>query len=85
MMFISEYGGQAGWEWIPIQVLRRICEALDTPQPLGDDYRMLAEVLGVHEYNLQQIIQFCSTKRNQSKTKEILRVEFVFICSYLTV
>ena len=80
MMFISEYGGQAGWEWIPIQVLRRICDALDKPQPLGNDYRMFAEVLDVHENNLQQIIRFCATTRNQSLTREILRVGFSMFC-----
>ena len=76
MLFISEYGGQAGWEWIPIHVLRRICDTLDKLQPLGDDYRMLAEVLAVQENSLQQITRFCSTTRNQSITREIFRVEF---------
>ena len=78
-MFISEYGGQTGWEWIPIQVLRRICDALDEPQPLGDDYRMLAEVLDVHKKDIRKIIRFCSSTRNQSITRELFRVEFLVI------
>ena len=77
MMFISKYGGQCGWEWIPIQVLRRICGALDKIHPLGCDYRMLAEVLDVHGDKLQQLLRFCSTSRDNSITKEILQVRFL--------
>ena len=83
MMFISEYGAQCGCEWIPIQVLQRICDALDKPNPLGSDYRMLAEVLDVPEAKLQQFIRFCSTSPDQSITRVILQVQCLFFYSYL--
>ena len=81
-MFISEYGAQCGWEWIPRQVLQRICDALDKPHPLGSDYRMLAEVLEINVAKLQQFIRFCSATPDQSITRVIFQVQHFFFDSF---
>ncbi|XP_072021126.1 uncharacterized protein [Amphiura filiformis] len=72
-MFITEFGGLCGWEWIPIELQKRICAVLDKPHPLRNDYRMVAEVLEVPDEKLEQLIGFCLSSRVHSITAEILQ------------
>ena len=82
LTFVCEDGAQCGWEWIPMQVLQRVCDVLDKLHPLGCDYRMLAEVLDVHKTKLQQFLRFCSTSPDQSITRVILQVQYFLQCLF---
>ncbi|XP_038047951.1 death-associated protein kinase dapk-1-like [Patiria miniata] len=69
--FLQRNGLECKCTWLLEEDVRALCRCLDVIHPLGQDYRSLAEALGVSEDELDYIYQIC-LHRDSSPTRALL-------------